>query len=90
MTQVSVAASPAVRAPSAGWRGAPGLLLAGFWLSCLWSLPTDPYAPLRFALSVEIAMLLLLLALVAPLRSGLPGRVVRYATAAATTHGAEA
>jgi hypothetical protein len=85
MALVSVAASPAVRAPSSAWRGAPALLLAGFWLSCLWSLPTDPYAPLRFALSVEIAILLLLLALVAPLRSGVPGRVVRYAAAAATT-----
>jgi hypothetical protein len=85
MAQVSVAASPALRAPSAGWRGAPALLLAGLWLSCLWSLPTDPYAPLRFALSLEIGILLLLLALVAPLRSGVPGRVLRYAAAAATT-----
>jgi hypothetical protein len=85
MTQASIAASPAVRAPSAAWRGAPGLLLAGLWLSCLWSLPTDAYAPLRFALSVEVALLLLFLALVAPLRSGVPGRVLRYAAAATTT-----
>ncbi|MGH6922026.1 MAG: hypothetical protein ACREJ0_30525, partial [Geminicoccaceae bacterium] len=85
MGQVTFAASAAVRAPSAGWRGAPTLLLAGLWLSCLWSLPTDPYAPVRFALSVEIAILLLLLALVRPLREGALGGVLRYAAAAATT-----
>jgi hypothetical protein len=84
MTQASVAASPAVRAP-AGWRGVPALLAAALWLSCLWSLPTDPYAPLRFALSAEVAVLLLLLVLVAPLRAGVAGRVLRYAAAAATT-----
>jgi hypothetical protein len=84
MAEVSAAASPAVRA-RAGWHGAFALLLAGLWLSCLWSLPTNPSAPVRFALSVEIALLLLLLALVAPLRSGLAGRMLRYAAAAATT-----
>jgi hypothetical protein len=82
---LSVAAYPAVQAPSAGWRGAPALLAAALWFSCLWSLPTDPYAPVRFAVSVEVAMLLLLLALVGPLRRGAPGRLVRYAAAAATT-----
>ena len=83
MAEVSVAATPA-RAP-AGWHGAPVLLLAGLWLSCLWSLPTDPHAPVRFALAVEIAIMLLLLALVVPLRSGLAGRLLRYALAVATT-----
>ncbi|HEX5077867.1 MAG TPA: hypothetical protein VFV80_01875 [Geminicoccaceae bacterium] len=84
MTQVSVAAAP-LRASAAGWRGGAALLLAALWLSCLWSLPTNPYGPLRFALSLEVVALLLLLALVAPLRAGVPGRVLRYAAAAAST-----
>jgi hypothetical protein len=85
MQQVTLAASAAASAPPAGWRGVPALLLACLWLSCLWSLPTDPHAPLVFAFSVEIAILLLLLALIAPLRQGVLGRVLRYAAAAATT-----
>jgi hypothetical protein len=84
MTEVSLAV-PAVPARSAGWHGPLAPLLAGLWLSCLWSLPTNPSAPVRFALSVEIAILLLLLALAAPLRNGLAGRALRYAVAAATT-----
>ncbi|HEX5079033.1 MAG TPA: hypothetical protein VFV80_07750, partial [Geminicoccaceae bacterium] len=84
MAQVSVAAAP-LRASAAGWRRGAALLLAALWLSCLWSLPTDPYAPLRFALSVEVTVLLLLLALLAPLREGMPGRLMRYAAAVATT-----
>jgi hypothetical protein len=82
MRQVSAAALPAV---SAGWRGGLTLLVAALWLSCLWSLPTNPHAPLRFALSLEIGVLLLLLALVAPLRRGTAACALRYAAAAATT-----
>ena len=85
MAEVSAAASPAARSRPAGWRGGLALLLAGLWLSCLWSLPTNPHAPVRFALSVEIALLLLVLALTASLRRGAAGRLLRYAAAAATT-----
>jgi hypothetical protein len=82
---VTSAASSVLPAAKASWRDALALLAAGLWLSCLWSLPTHPYAPLRMAFSVEMVILLLLLALVAPLRSGALGRALRYAGAAATT-----
>jgi Sulfatase len=74
-----------VRSPLAGWRGGFALAVAAVWLSCLWSLPTRPQGPYPFAISLEVTILVLLLALVAPLRHGVPGRVLRYAAAAATT-----
>ncbi len=68
-----------------GWRGALALALAALWLSCLWSLPTDPYAPLVLGISLEVVLLLAALALIAPLRHGVLGAVVRYVAAAATS-----
>ncbi len=82
---MTCAISQAAPVRLAGWGGALALLVAGLWLSCLWGLPTNPYAPLRMALSVEVVLLVLLLALLAPLRSGALGRTLRYAGAAATT-----
>ncbi|MEM7022177.1 MAG: sulfatase [Pseudomonadota bacterium] len=78
-------ATSEARAARGGWRGVVALLIAALWLSCLWSLPTNPHAPPVFALSVEIAALLVLLALLAPLRHHVLGDVLRYTVAAATT-----
>ena len=67
-------------------RTAVGLIAAIVWLSALWNLPTSPYRLHDVAaVSLEIAALLALLALIAPLRSGMVGRVVRYVVAAATS-----
>jgi hypothetical protein len=82
-------ASEASGAAVAPWRlsrTALGLIAALLWLSVLWNLPTSSSRLHDVAaFSLEIAALLALLALMAPLRSGITGRVVRYVVAAATS-----
>jgi Sulfatase len=67
-------------------RTALGLIVAAVWLSALWNLPTSPSRLHDVAaFSLEIVALFALLALFAPLRSGMVGRVLRCTVAAATS-----
>jgi hypothetical protein len=78
--------SGAVIAPWRLSRTTVGLIAAIVWLSALWNLPasSDRLHDVA-AVSLEVTALLGLLALMAPLRSGMVGRAVRYVVAVATS-----